>query len=310
MDQQQPIFVSGQELGEWRNAAILDARAYDVPVTEVDWLLLSVSDLDSLQLRLESFKTRSQVQLSIPLEVLTAGWKRRLQERLPIQYVVGKTPWRRFNLYVSPAVLIPRPETECLIDLVEQVVRKYPELGMGNWVDMGTGSGAIALGIADLLPQAQVFAVDYSNAALAIAHKNAVQYGFAAKIQFIQGSWWQPLPFLQGQVSGMVANPPYIPTQLVPDLQPEVVKHEPHLALDGGNDGLDDIRQLLREAPQYLIPGGVWMIEMMAGQAETVANLLAENGNYRDIQIHQDLAGIERFAIAFRKGSRESGGVD
>lgn len=303
MDKQQPIFVSGWELWEWRNAAILDARVYDVSAAEVDWLLLSVSDLDNLQLRLESFKTRSQVQLSISLEALTAGWRRRLQERLPVQYVVGKTVWRRFDLYVSPAVLIPRPETEYLIDLVEQVVRKYPELGMGNWVDMGTGSGAIALGIADLLPQVQVYAVDYSDAALEIAHKNALQYALDAKIKFIQGSWWQPLPFLQGQVSGMVANPPYIPNQLVPDLQPEVVRHEPHLALDGGDDGLDDIRQLLREAPQYLIPGGVWMVEMMAGQAETVANLLAENGNYRDIQIHRDLAGIDRFAIALRKGS-------
>ena len=96
----------------------------------------------------------------------------------------------------------------------------------------------------------------------------------------------------------MVSNPPYIPTALIAQLQPEVAQHEPHLALDGGTDGLDCIRHLIATAPDYLRPGGIWLIEMMAGQAETVKHLLQERGSYERIQIFPDLAGIERFALA------------
>ena len=98
----------------------------------------------------------------------------------------------------------------------------------------------------------------------------------------------------------MVSNPPYIPSQMVLELEPEVAQHEPHLALDGGNDGLDCIRHLVTVAPEYLRSGGIWLIELMAGQAASVVALLETNGNYYDVQIHQDLAGIERFVSALR----------
>lgn len=300
MDEQQPIFISGFELWEWRKNAICDARNAGVPIDEVDWLLRSITDLDALQLRLELFKTRSQIPISKTLVQLNVGWKRRIQERFPVQYIAGSTLWRNFELSVSPAVLIPRPETELIIDLVVKFVIDKPELARGNWVDLGTGSGAIALGIADALKDGLVYAVDYSFDALAIAQKNAVKYQLDQKITFIQGSWWQPLAgrSLQGKIAGMVSNPPYIPTQTVRELDPEVANHEPHLALDGGEDGFKDIRVLIEFAPQFVTPGGLWLIEIMAGQAPDVANLLASNGNYRDIQIHQDLAGIERFVMA------------
>ena len=129
---------------------------------------------------------------------------------------------------------------------------------------------------------------------------NAQQLGFADRIQFYQGSWWEPLELLKGQVSGMVANPPYIPSALVPHLQPEVAKHEPNMALDGGSDGLDCIRHLIETSPAYLLSGGVWLIEMMAGQASTVVELLQNQGSYCNIEIHADLAGIERFILAYR----------
>ncbi|MEH1781244.1 MAG: peptide chain release factor N(5)-glutamine methyltransferase [Nostoc sp.] len=290
------LIVSGLQLWQWRNAAIQAAIATDVPPMEIDWLLLEVAGLDRLSLCLESFKNWPQIQLQLPLEELEQLWQRRLNDRLPVQYITGVTPWRNFKIVVSSAVLIPRPETECLIDLAKASASNTS----GHWADLGTGSGAIALGLADVLPKATIHAVDYSLAALAIAQANADNLGFADRIKFYQGSWWEPLALLKGQFSGIVSNPPYIPTSTLPTLQPEVVNHEPHLALDGGADGLDCIRHLIEISPSYLRSGGVWLIEMMAGQADAVRELLQNQGNYCNIQIHADLAGIERFALAYR----------
>jgi release factor glutamine methyltransferase len=290
------LIVSGLQLWQWRNAAHQAAIATDVSPAELDWLLLEVAGLDRLALRLESFKDWPQIQLQLPLEELDHLWQRRLNDRLPVQYITGVTPWRNFQIAVSSAVLIPRPETEYLIDLALASASN----ASGNWADLGTGSGAIAIGLAELLPNATIHAVDYSLEALAIAQANADNLGFADRIRFYQGSWWEPLTFLKGQFSGMVSNPPYIPTSILPTLQPEVVNHEPHLALDGGADGLDCIRHLIEISPSYLQSGGVWLIEMMAGQADTVREFLQNQGSYRNIQIHADLAGIERFALAYK----------
>ncbi|MHC5596493.1 MAG: peptide chain release factor N(5)-glutamine methyltransferase [Nostoc sp.] len=289
------LIVSGLQLWQWRNVAHQAAIATDVPPREVDWLLIEVAGLDRLALRLESFKNWPQIQLQLPLEELDHLWQRRLNDRLPVQYIAGITPWRNFQIAVSSAVLIPRPETECLIDLALASTSN----ASGHWADLGTGSGAIAIGLADVLPNVTIHAVDYSLEALAIAQVNADNLGFADRIKFYQGSWWEPLAFLKGQFSGMLSNPPYIPTSTLPTLQPEVVNHEPHLALDGGADGLDCIRNLIEISPSYLQPGGVWLIEMMAGQADAVRELLQNQGNYCNIQIHADLAGIERFALAY-----------
>ena len=299
----QSKLVSGLQLWQWRHQAIKAADATDVPPAEVDWLLGEVAGLDRLALRLESFKDWPEIELQLPLEDLEQLWQRRLHERLPVQYIVGVTPWRHFKIGVSSAVLIPRPETESLIDLALAATassQTTPPLQQGHWADLGTGSGAIALGLANIFPQAIIHAVDYSSEALAIASLNANNLQLTDRIRFVQGSWWEPLASLKGQFSGMVSNPPYIPTSTLPTLQPEVFHHEPHLALDGGADGLDCIRHLIEISPTYLRPGGVWLIEMMAGQADIVQELLQNQGCYYNIQIHPDLAGIERFALAYK----------
>jgi release factor glutamine methyltransferase len=295
-----PPSVSGLELWQWRTIAIQQAIAAHVSPTEVDWLLQEIAGLDRLSLRLESFKNKAELPLKFPLTKLTQLWQQRLEARLPVQYIVGSTTWRHFSLLVSPAVLIPRPETEELIDWAIATVQAHPALGQGTWVDLGTGSGAIALALADAFPQASIHAVDVSEQALAIAQQNAQRLGLGDRIQFHQGKWFEPISSLQHKLSGMVSNPPYIPRAIISTLQPEVAQHEPHLALDGGEDGLDCIRHLVNVAPDYLQSGGAWLIEMMAGQAEAVAQLLEEQGNYRAIEIHVDLNGIKRFASAFR----------
>ncbi|HEY9641995.1 MAG TPA: peptide chain release factor N(5)-glutamine methyltransferase [Coleofasciculaceae cyanobacterium] len=292
--------ISGIALWQWRQQARQQAIAANIAPAEVDWLLQEVAGLDRLALRLDSFKDRAEIPLQLPFSDLVQLWEQRRIDRVPVQYLMGKTPWRNLALQVSPAVLIPRPETELLIDLAVAAAVNRPGLQQGDWADLGTGSGAIALGLALAFPAAQIHAVDVSPQALAIAQHNAQTLQVDDRIQFYLGSWFEPLTHLQGRLSGMVSNPPYIPSHLIPDLQPEVTRHEPHLALDGGSDGLEAIRQLVAIAPNYLQADGVWLIEMMAGQAAAVVSLLEAQGQYRDIQIHPDLAGIDRFALAHR----------
>ncbi|MGF1512506.1 MAG: peptide chain release factor N(5)-glutamine methyltransferase [Elainellaceae cyanobacterium] len=290
--------ASGEDLWHWRQAARQQAIAHQVSPDEVDWVLLQVSDLDRLTLRLETLKTRPAITLALPLETLAERWRTRVQQRSPVQYVTGKAPWREFELAVSPAVLIPRPETEQLVDLALLATQDRPSLRKGPWVDLGTGSGAIAIGLASTLPEAIIYAVDYSADALAIARKNAQRVSFP-QIRFCQGIWFEPLQPLRGQIYGLVSNPPYIPTGSLRHLSPEV-QHDPALALDGGADGLEAIRHLAAAAPDYLVSGGVWLVETMLGQPAAVVSLL-ERGPYRDVQTFADLAGIERFVLAYRR---------
>ncbi|MEM6751966.1 MAG: peptide chain release factor N(5)-glutamine methyltransferase [Cyanobacteria bacterium P01_C01_bin.38] len=300
MADKQQLRVSGEQLSEWRDTAISAAVSANVSSSEVDWLLHEIAGLDSLALRIGSFKEKSQIQLKLPLEELSKLWQQRISESLPVQYIAKTTPWRHFNIKVSPSVLIPRPETESLIDIAASATADNPIMQQGNWVDLGTGSGIIALGLAASFSQATIHAVDRCAEALSIARLNANNYELGSRIKFYQGSWWEPLDFLKGEFCGMVSNPPYIPTSTLPELQPEVYKHEPHLALDGGEDGKTCIRHLIETSSDYLKPGGIWLVEMMAGQADNVAQMLHDNGNYSKIEIHQDLAGIERFALAYK----------
>jgi release factor glutamine methyltransferase len=293
-------FIGNKELYQWIEQAKQQAIAFKIPLNEIDWLLQELTNLDRLSLRLLSYEPQTLVKSEVTLAQLDELWKLRVKERLPVQYLVGKTYWRHFSLKVTPDVLIPRPETECIIDLVLEILNNplNRELRSGNWVDLGTGSGAIAIGLASILPQATIHAVDFSAKALAIAAENAFNLGYSKSIKFYQGYWWDPLVALSGKISGMVSNPPYIPSQLVPQLPTEVTQHEPHLALDGGSDGLDAIRYLAKTAPKYLISGGIWLVEMMQGQSAPVTTILETQDCYANIKICKDLAGVERFAIA------------
>ena len=289
--------VSGKELWLWRRQAQVSAIAASVSAKEVDWLLQEVTNLDSLTLRLESFQNISSISATHSLPELTRLWQKRLQNYFPVQYLVGKANWRDWQLKVSPAVLIPRPETELIVDIVRE---RFSQRNADCIVDLGTGSGAIAIGLAASFPSATIHAVDASSDALVIARQNAAIAGLTT-INFYHGSWWNPLEHLQGKVRVMVSNPPYIPTAQLSQLQPEVFHHEPHLALDGGKDGLNAIRHLVATAPQYLCSEGIWLVEIMVGQAEAVVTMLLEQGYYHKIAVIPDLAGIDRFVLAYKK---------
>jgi release factor glutamine methyltransferase len=292
--------VSGAELWQWRSRAQAEAIAIAVDDYEVDWLLMQLSDLDRLALRLGSFQTLTSIGLTRSFAELQSLWRSRIDRRVPVQYLVGHSHWRQFTLKVSPAVLIPRPETELVIDLVLAAVQAQPELATGIWVDLGTGSGAIAIGLADALPNATIHAVDISAEALTIATENAQICGFGDRITFHQGRWFAPIAALRGQLAGVISNPPYIPTATILTLEPEVRQHEPHLALDGGDDGLSDIRHLVTRSQEFLQPGGLWLVEFMATQGTRIEPLLNAAG-YEQIRIVNDLAGHDRFALAYKR---------
>ena len=287
--------LSGKELDLWYRRAKQAAIAKDVDSKEVDWLIQTVTNLDSLSLRLGTFSSQSPILCEKNLSELDWLWQQRLEKRIPVQYLVETVFWRRFKLRVTPAVLIPRPETELIIDLA----REHSLIPEGHWVDLGTGSGAIALGLADIFPQATIHAVDLSHEALAVARDNALNLHLDRQICFYQGCWWQPLQFLQGKVAGVVANPPYIPRDRLGALQPEVAQHEPSLALDGGIDGLKEIRHIIATAPQYLVSQGILLIEIMDGQANAVVELLQQS-SYYGVRTCFDFGGIARFVMAYR----------
>jgi release factor glutamine methyltransferase len=284
---------------EWYDRNFLAAQEHNVSIYELEWLILHLTSLDKLDLRLRSQNITQKITPEL-LTNLDCLWQKRLRNRIPVQYLTGSVTWRDLELQVSPAVLIPRPETELIIDIVAKNCQDEIYKN-GIWVDLGTGSGAIAISLAQYFAQAQVHAVDCSEAALEIAKLNA--HKNQQQIQFHHGNWFEPLANLnlETKLAGIVSNPPYIPSLEVLNLQPEVTHHEPHLALDGGDDGLDAIRELIAIAPDYLISSGFWIVELMSGQAEIVRSLLKDNGKYTNIQIHQDYSGIERFVCANKK---------
>lgn len=208
-------------------------------------------------------------------------WTRRRADREPFAYIAGTKGFRRIDLAVDDRVLIPRPETELLV-AVAKVGRPCGIL------DVATGSGAVALALADELPDATILATDISADALAVARANAERLG--AKVEFIESDL---LEAVTGVFDAITANLPYIASGEIPGLQPEITEHEPVLALDGGDDGLDLVRRLAARAPDHLRPGGLLALEIGAEQGRATAEILQEVG-FEEVEIHQDLSGLDR----------------
>ena len=208
----------------------------------------------------------------------------------PIQYIIGETEFYGLSFRVTPDVLIPRPETE---HLVEKVIELAANFISPRIADIGTGSGAIAVALAHELPQASITATDLSNTALAIARENARRN--RVNLRFLQGDLLEPVQGEQFEI--IISNPPYIPTHDRDSLAVEVREHEPALALFAGEDGLDIYRQLIPAALAALVPGGFLALEIGYGQSEAVTALFATSG-FDAICFVPDLQGIPRVAFA------------
>ncbi|WP_373479602.1 peptide chain release factor N(5)-glutamine methyltransferase [Geminocystis sp.] len=292
------ILISSEVLLNWYQQAKKKLIIEDISLFELEYLLTELTELTSLDLRLNYSSQKTYINSKISLAELQNLWYLRVKKRCPIQYLIGECHWRNFTLKVTPDVLIPRPETELMIDLALQLTLKYPPLQSANWLDLGTGSGAIAIGLADVLPLATIYAVDKSEKALKIAQENTINLGYKSRIKFYHGSWFNPINELKNSFSVIISNPPYIPSKMVLELQPEVVNYEPKIALDGGEDGLNEIRYLIKNAPHFLKNNSFLLLEIMANQDDIVKDLLTKNGSYTNINTYKDLEGIDRFVMA------------
>ena len=225
-----------------------------------------------------------------------AKYRGLIQRRLggePVAYLVGEKEFQSLTFAVDKRVLVPRPDTEATVDAALALL---PSNASGRVVDVGTGSGAIALSIKKERPDLEVLAVDLSSDAAAVARANAERLGFAVEV--VEGDLLAPVA-ARAPFTLIVSNPPYIPSDDIAALAPEV-RSEPMLALDGGEDGLDVVRRLISDAPPLLADGGALVLEIGAGQAPAVVALFAADGRYDPATTTKDLAGIER-AVSARK---------
>mgnify|MGYP002400126441 CR=1 FL=1 len=214
-------------------------------------------------------------------------------KRRPLAYITGHREFYDLDLHVAPGVLIPRPETELVVERSLELARALSRAGRHvTLVDVGTGSGAIALSVAKHLPQVEVFATDCSPAALSVAAYNARRLRLAGRVKFLHGDLLDPVP---GQVDLVAANLPYVPAAVWETLAPEVRDCEPRGALDGGLDGLDQIRRLIGQLTRHLRPDSGAVLEIDPEQAEAVVALAANIG--ATVRIETDLAGRDRVAV-------------
>ncbi len=220
----------------------------------------------------------------------------RRSNREPLAYLRGTQEFYGLELGVSPAVLVPRPETEMLVDLALERLRERPHPTV---IDVGSGSGCIAVAMAKNAPAARVTGIDLSRDALAVAAENARRHGVGSRVLFLQADLLAAVR--DASLDMVLSNPPYIPSNDIPGLQPEVAEHEPRIALDGGPDGLAVVRRITAQAARVLRPGGWLAVEVGQGQAEQVGNLFVAAG-FECMDIRSDLAGIQR-VIAGKRGS-------
>lgn len=283
--------VSASDLLKWRRAQL----ARGGQPSELDWLIDLEGGVPWQQQQQWRLNPEQLVTLAAPLSRLEELWEQYLRDNTPLQYLVGRCPWRDLELKVAPGALIPRQETELLVDWAQTLIGPSPSRSPLRWADLGTGSGCLAVALARTWPDSQGWAVDQSPLALALAQRNLAAFAGGACVEVRQGSWWEPLHDCLGQLDLVVTNPPYIPTDVWRTLEPQVRDHEPEIALHSGSDGLDAMRAIADGAAKALAPGGWLLIEHHHDQSHAVLELLAEGG-LEQLQAFNDLEGIQRFA--------------
>ena len=222
----------------------------------------------------------------------------RRTRREPLQHIIGNQEFWGLEFIVSPDVLIPRPETEFIIEAALAIAqdRNTPV----RIIDLCTGSGCIAVSLAKELTAARVIATDASEKALTVARENTRRHGVSEHIRFLLGDLFEPLEELdiRGQIDIIVSNPPYVQAGDLSTLQPEVRDYEPEMALIAGPEGTEMAKRIIRLAPEYLKKNGALIMEMGLGQADALTRMVEATGAYGDRELLKDLAGIERVIIA------------
>lgn len=283
--------------------ARLAAAGVETARADAEWLLANLLGVG---------RTALALALTEPLDDrLRARYEaavRRRAGREPLQWILGWEEFRGLRLALSPAVLVPRPETELLVE--HALTMLPPAQAQGRRplvVDVGTGSGAIACAVASERSDVDVVATDCAPEALAIATDNARRLGLGERVRLVAADLLQPLA--SAVVDLVVANPPYLPSRLLSGLQPEVRDHEPRGALDGGQDGLLFLRRLVAEARRALRPGGALVVETGGGDQPAAIAELAQTVGFTDIRPGADLNGIVRYVTARTLSSAGSAGA-
>jgi len=221
----------------------------------------------------------------------------------PAAYILGAATFLGREFEVTRDTLIPRRDTEELVRIVLYEVRSRPSPGRLRLLELGTGSGCVAISLALERPAAAVVATDLSDACLAVAGRNARRHGVAERMTLVQGDLFEPLDRLAGggPFDAIVSNPPYIPTGRIDAMGRAVALHEPHLALDGGADGLDFHRRILAEAPRYLAPGGLVLLEHESDEGIIARRIGEQAGAFEDVRVLRDSRGFDRVLTARRR---------
>jgi release factor glutamine methyltransferase len=257
-------------------------------------LLDSVGGISNNDLNFKIINPSGNLYLKTNLEFLESVWDEHLLKSCPIQYLCGITFWRDLKLKVSNKVLIPRSETELIVDIVFNIFGKKSKKLF--FAELGTGSGAISIALALAYPLSKGVATDIDQDALEIANKNYINSSIHSNLKFYCGNWWSPLESFKGKFDFAISNPPYIPRDTYENLPKEVKNFEPKVALFGGEDGLKHIREIIQKAPLFLKENGWLILENHFDQSEKVKQLLIKN-KFTSIEIVNDLSGIGRFTI-------------
>ena len=288
---------------DW-TSGYLERKGDEHPRLSAEWLLANVCGLSRVELYVNFDKPLEAGEL----DAMHAAIERRAAGE-PLQYVTGEMPFRHIVLKCERGVLIPRPETEVLVDAALEGVdaaaeKGDEEVGPVRVLEVGTGTGCIALSIASERSGTLVTATDLSPRAAELAARNREALGLEEAVDIIECDLASGVdPDLMGSFSVLVSNPPYIPTQVLRDEVPaEVADYEPELALDGGDDGLDVFRRLLELAPAALVPGGMLAVELFEGALDAAADLVRAQGGWGVVEVREDLTRRPRVLVAVREG--------
>ena len=285
---------------DW-TSGYLERKGDEHPRLSAEWLLANVTGLSRVELYVNFDKPLEADELS----AMHAAIERRAAGE-PLQYVTGEMPFRHVVLKCERGVLIPRPETEILVDAALEGVDAAAERSDAAPVrvlEVGTGTGCVALSIASERPGTLVTATDLSERAVALALRNREALGLDEAVDVVECDLASGVdPELMGTFSVLVSNPPYIPTRVLREEVPaEVADFEPDLALDGGEDGLDVYRRLLELAPRALAPGGMLAVELFEGALDHAAELAREQGGWSRVEVREDLTHRPRILVAVRE---------
>ncbi|MBI5844377.1 MAG: peptide chain release factor N(5)-glutamine methyltransferase [Deltaproteobacteria bacterium] len=279
---------------QW-TAGYFSEKGVDSPRLTAEVLLAKILSLTRTQLFLRFDQPLTAVELADFKNII-----KRRASREPLAHITGEREFFSLPFSVSPDVLIPRPETEMLVETALSAMDSMKDLAPMSVLDLGTGSGAIICALAWERPGNAFTGLDRSEKALSVARKNAEKLGLG-HIRLLASDWFSALPVGE-KFHVIVSNPPYIPSRVIPTLSPEVCRHEPVSALDGGPDGLDAIRAIISRAPEFLHPGGCLIFEIGFDQKEAATALFTESGRFGEPEFVKDYAGHFRVAKARIKG--------